>query len=425
MKTCFLEAIVSLPNDAFYSTPKKTYIFVIRKKQAAGDKQDHPVFTYLITEVGETKDSKRFVIGENDLPKMSAAFRLFQGNPSKYSSDDPRCKVFSIERFKADEHWLVNKWWTREERETLGDLDEETFIGPSELGVILNETASTIAESAESVLAVKRSVPVHRTVTVSLDDLSLFRMAIGKRVLRKTLFYAAAGEIPLYSANVETGREHGWVNHSNLSDFSCPSLLWSIDSDFNMTVRKAGDMFATTDHCGRIEILDSGLDPEYCKAAIIYGVGRLIGFDRVTRPSLRRIKHVTFKVPVNESGTFDLEAQRDLAVEFTTIQTAVEDAAKSLESLVDLKPRAELPSDVIDLRARKHRKSIPKIPKDQSNTVSRIRCGVAAQDSTSFVAQKDRGPSRISSDYRNGRSCGPSLAYGVAGQAGSLVGCIA
>ena len=79
LRTCSLEAIVSLPKNTFYSTPKKTYILVIRKKQAPGDVQRESVFTYLATEVGETRDAKRFVITENDLPKMSAAFRLFQG----------------------------------------------------------------------------------------------------------------------------------------------------------------------------------------------------------------------------------------------------------------------------------------------------------------------------------------------------------
>ena len=40
LKTCDLEAIVSLPVNAFYSTPKKTYILTLRKKQQAGDRRD-------------------------------------------------------------------------------------------------------------------------------------------------------------------------------------------------------------------------------------------------------------------------------------------------------------------------------------------------------------------------------------------------
>ena len=153
----------------------------------------------------------------------------------------------------------------------------------------------------------------------------------------------------MYSANVEVGKEHGYLDKSNLDDFTHPSLLWSIDSDFNMTVRQAGDVFATTDHCGRLEILNSDLDPVYCHAAIIYGYGRQFGFDRVTRPSLQRMKKVTFRVPVKPDGSFDLEAQRALAGEYMAIQDAVDDAKLNLEQIADFKPRAELPSDAIDL----------------------------------------------------------------------------
>lgn len=174
-------------------------------------------------------------------------------------------------------------------------------------------------------------------------------MGIGKRVLKRELFYAKPGAVPLYSANVEIGKEHGFVEKSNLTDFSQPSLLWSIDSDFNMTVRQPGEIFATTDHCGRLEILDGGLDAVYCHAAIIYGFGRLYGFDRVTRPSLQRMAKVTFRVPVRPDGTFDVEAQRALAAEYTAIQDAVEDVKTLLEQMADLKPRAELPEDAADL----------------------------------------------------------------------------
>ena len=349
LETCDLEAIVSLPKNAFYSTPKRTYIFVVRKKQVPGREQKNPVFSYLIGEVGETRDAKRFVIGDNDLPKMSAAFRLFQGNPEQFQTTDPRCKVFPIDGFKPGEHWLVNKWWSREEREHLGDVDEEVFVSPAELTSLLNDAGETLDRHALLLQEIEAVHPVSHTVTVSLADKALFSMGIGKRVLKRELFYGSGGDIPLYSANVEVGKEHGFVKQSNLTDFSYPSLLWSIDSDFNMSVRQAGEQFATTDHCGRLEVLNGNLDPDYCRAAIIYGFGRLYGFDRVTRPSLRRMESVTFRVPAKSDGAFDLEAQRMLAKEYNTIQDAVDDVKMSFEQMADLKPRAELSKDAVDL----------------------------------------------------------------------------
>jgi type I restriction enzyme M protein len=349
LKLCNLEAIVSLPSDTFYSTPKKTYIMVLRKKQVAGMVQSDPVFTYMVSEVGETRDSKRFVIADNHLPQMSSAFKQFQGNPSQFATNDPRCKIYPIERFKPEEHWLVNKWLPLAEREALGDADEVAYVSPTELALLFRETSEMLNKHAKSLSELKNKFPIKKTVTVSLDDRTLFTMGIGARVLKRDMHGTTPGPVPLYSANVEVGKEHGFIAESNLTDFSRPSLLWSIDSDFNMSVRDVGTVFATTDHCGRLEILADDLDPVYCRAAITYGYGRQFGFDRVTRPSLQRMKKVTFRVPVKDDGTFDMEAQRALAGEYTAVLEAVEDVKASLTQITELMPRADIPADALDI----------------------------------------------------------------------------
>ena len=211
------------------------------------------------------------------------------------------------------------------------------------------DASELLSRQSQLLHEVDSSINVIRTATISLSDRRYFRMSIGKRVLTRDLFNATRGTVPLYSANVEAGNEHGWVPESNIADFTHPSLLWSIDSDFNMTVRPAGDVYATTDHCGRLEILDTSLDPAYCQSAIVYGYGRTFGFDRVTRPSLKRLSKVTLRVPVGVDGKFDLDAQQKLAAQFSAIQDAVKLAKESLQSIVALKPRAELPKDAIDM----------------------------------------------------------------------------
>jgi hypothetical protein len=350
LRTCILEGLISLPINTFYSTPKKTYIMVLRKKQKPDDHvQSQSVFTYLVNSTGETLDAKRFVISENDLPVMASSFKQFQGNPEAFITTDPRCKVFSAKKFKTDDHWLINKWWSLDEREKLGDIEAECFIGTDELTGMLKETAGVISKQAKAIASIEEGVPIKRTVTLSLSDARYFRMAIGERVLKKDLFHAERGSVPLYSANVEPGFEHGWIKQSNIADFSNPSVLWSMDNDFNLTVRKAGEVFAATDHCGRLEILDKSLDPFYCQAAIIYGYGRTFGFDRVMRPSIKRMKKVSFRIPVKADGTFDLEAQRSLAKGFIAVQDAIRITTESLESIKDLKPKAEIPKDAIDM----------------------------------------------------------------------------
>ena len=121
-----------------------------------GDKQTEPVFSYLVGHTGETLDAKRFVISENDLPEMAALFKSFQGNPEGFSSEDPRCKVFPISQFTPEGPWLINKWWSLEEREKLGDVEAETFVGSKELSTILEEASCAMAEQAETLQEIEQ-----------------------------------------------------------------------------------------------------------------------------------------------------------------------------------------------------------------------------------------------------------------------------
>ena len=343
LRSCFIEALVSLPVNTFYSTPKKTYILVIRKKQQPTDQQVQPVFSYLVSHTGETLDAKRFTVPENDLPVMAALFKAFQGNPDLFLPNNPRCRAFPISRFTPEGPWLVDKWWSLEEREKLGVTDTHTFVGLEELAGLVEEAADVLQNQAECLRRFERSVQVKRMTELNLADKRHFRLSIGKRVTYKQLRELPEGPIPLYSANVESGKEHGWIGRSNISDFSNPSILWSIDSDFNMTVRDAGCLFATTDHCGRLEILDRGLDPSYCRLAIQSGYGRTFGFDRVVRPSLQRMKKVSLRVPINQHGEFDIDAQRELAREHEVMADAVNAAKVGLGRLEEVVPQTEIP----------------------------------------------------------------------------------
>jgi hypothetical protein len=58
---------------------------------------------------------------------------------------------------------------------------------------------------------------------------------------------------------------------------------------------------------------------------------------------------VTLRVPVQEDGAFDIAAQRDLAREYIAISDAVQSAEESLATLVELKPRADLPKDAANV----------------------------------------------------------------------------
>ena len=96
---CIIDGIISLPINAFYRNPKKTYILVITKKHEKTEEerkehiQSEPVFTYLVSNVGETLDVNRFSIDENDLDKMVSLFNQFKGAKTSFKSQDSRCKI--------------------------------------------------------------------------------------------------------------------------------------------------------------------------------------------------------------------------------------------------------------------------------------------------------------------------------------------
>lgn len=336
LRHCKLEAIVSLPKDTFYSTPKKTYVLVFRKKLHPDDQQTDPVFTYLASKVGETLDAKRFPIEENDLPQMAEQFKLFQGSPSSYTEpdDDLRLKIWPLDKFAAEQHWLVDRWWSQEELQALGVADEPKAIGPEQLSERLTAVADSLRDLSGLLVEQESSNASIQTRTVCLGDSELFRLSIGERVLKKELHGKKPGPIPLYSANV--AEPFGFVCEGNIEDFSRPSVLWGIDGDFKLAVKETSVEFATTDHCGRIEILLDDIVASYCRAAI--ALARVYGFDRTLRPSLKRMRELEFQVPVKEDGTFDPEAQRALASRYDAVVSALGDAERSFVPLLELEP---------------------------------------------------------------------------------------
>jgi type I restriction-modification system DNA methylase subunit len=121
---CFVLAVVSLPSRTFYSTPKKTYILALRRKENEGQVQSEPVFTYLVSEMGESRDSRRVQISTNHMTSMEQEFGYFRSAPARYKSADPRSKIMSWGDFTALRNWLVDRNWSTTEKVALGIVDE-------------------------------------------------------------------------------------------------------------------------------------------------------------------------------------------------------------------------------------------------------------------------------------------------------------
>jgi type I restriction enzyme M protein len=126
---CDVLSIVALPSRTFYSTPKKTYILGLRKKPEDRNQSD-PVFTYLVSEIGESRDTRRVPIDANDLTTMEQEFRFFRSSPDSYASNDARCKILPWAEFDEMRNWLVDRNWTHEEKVALGIVEENFEVDP-------------------------------------------------------------------------------------------------------------------------------------------------------------------------------------------------------------------------------------------------------------------------------------------------------
>lgn len=175
------------------------------------------------------------------------------------------------------------------------------------------------------------------TLTLSLGDAAYFRLSIGERVLRKD--HVESG-VPVYSANART--PFGSVAQSNLLDFTSPSLLWGIDGVFDWNLIPADVEFATTDHCGRLQLLSEKLDPEYVYW-YLRSTRERYGFDRVFRASLRNMKaDVRVTVPADSNGEPSIVRQKELAEEFRLRESARSSAVAALRDVLQARMSVEL-----------------------------------------------------------------------------------
>lgn len=141
----FIRAIVALPSRTFYSTPKKTYILALEAKPSEEHIQTDPVFTYLVSEVGESRDARRVPIGMNDLTGMREQFGYFSTNRSSFVSTDPRCKILPIAALEGSSNWLVDRNWTGEEKVQLGIVEETVEVDADSFRKMVNDARDSLA----------------------------------------------------------------------------------------------------------------------------------------------------------------------------------------------------------------------------------------------------------------------------------------
>ena len=346
LSQCFIDAVISLPINTFFTTNKKTYILALTKKVAirtpgsavsALPEQTDPVFTYYCSEIGESRDTYRFDIPQNDLKAATALFNMFKGAKKDFRTEDRRCKVVSIDAFRTGAHWCVEKWWTKEEKVTLGIEEEVRPISAGVFRAMMREFSAVMEELGEP-LDEFTSSPSVKMKDVSLSE--LFVPVKGLSKYTKKFGNEHQGPFPVYSASSQTP-----LTHIDTFDYDGRFMTWSTNG-FAGTILVLDGKFSVNGDRGVLVPRDgrTDLDLDYMRYTLepIFrdmAKGRKgdRGEDEFTKLYPSMIETVVVPVPVDDNGNISLSGQQEIAARHRTIEQCKREIAGKCRELLDQK----------------------------------------------------------------------------------------
>lgn len=333
---CYIDGIISLPIKTFFTTPKRTYILCITKKPDNKSIQIDPVFTYFVSEMGESRDVYRFDIEQDDLNEAVMLYSFFKGNKQNFAkiNTDIRCKIQPIEKFQPENHWCVERWWSKEEKEELGIEDENLKLKIEEFPTLLDEVSNSIISIKEEVQELASESEKPKFVKKKIKEIFDLKQKTNNSKFTKTFIDKNKGTIPVYSASkFPENVDYGYVkdNLKGVKYFeNC--LTWNIDGSIGKVYYRQGKFSLSEKVIPLIvqEELKKNLDLIYLKYAIEMEFSKhYFGFDN--KAGKGKIQDIEISIPVGKKGDFDILKQKELAEKFKRL----EDIKKSISDELD------------------------------------------------------------------------------------------
>jgi type I restriction enzyme M protein len=362
---CLIDGIISLPLKTFFTTPKKTYILAITKKKNKAEKQTEPVFTYLVSEIGESRDIYRFDIEQNDLEKAVNLYNFFKGNKIEFNkiNSDKRCKIQPIERFEPETHWSVERWWTKEEQIELGIVEEDKIVKFEEFPNLLEDIANNILSFKEELLELsqkKKSKINFKEVEIG----DLFNFPSTNSKITKEFCNKNKGEIPVYASSKDEISVLGYIkdNISNIKYYdNC--LSWNRNGSVGYVFIRNHRFTTNEDHRAFIikDEYKNLLSKKYLKEIIELNLFKN-GFSFLNKCGLDKIKPVKILIPIDVEGNFDLKIQNVIVndiLESNKIKSKISAYKKQIEEL-NVEIDSESPSKLYNVSNFFDLLSIPK-----------------------------------------------------------------
>ena len=340
LQQCYLDAVISLPLNTFFTTPKKTYILAITKKNNISDIQETPVFSYLVSEIGESRDVYRFDIEQNDLTEAIELYSFFKGNKKNFEkiNSDKRCKILPINFFSSNisNSWIIDKQWTEKEKIDLGIVEQKEKITLQDFSIMINDIGTTISSFTEEVneLSEKKNEIV-KIKNVKISE--LFNIERGKGTYTKSYCNKHRGQYPVYSGNTFT--EFAFINSY---DYDGEYLSWAIDGLAGY-IMHTNSKFSATNHRGVLIPKVENLNLNYIKIvaepifrANIKGRKGENGENEYTALPPFMVVDLEIPMPIDKKGNLDEKTQNDIVEKYTFIKEIKENVLKYKKEIAEL-----------------------------------------------------------------------------------------
>jgi len=345
LEQCNIDAVISLPLNTFFTTNKKTYILALTKKTPVSingvntlERQTAPVFTYLCSEIGETRDVYRFDIEQNDLEAASDLFNMFKGAKTKFKASDKRCKVVDIAAFYSGSHWCVERWWSHAEKVELGIEDKVKSVDVDTFRTMLSDVTAALGELDEPLCEITTKDNEAPVITEEFLITDLFDIYRGSGKYTKSYVQKHKGEYGLFSGNT-----FGRFADIDSFDYDTPCLTWAIDGLAGYIMIHT-EPFSATNHRGVLKPKMDGLNLQYIKYVLepVFrelkkGRQGLNGENEYTSLPPFMIKDVKIPIPVNADRTVNITAQEQIANKYLAIEKCKKEIAERLDVLIGQK----------------------------------------------------------------------------------------
>lgn len=318
---CFVDCLISLPRNTFFSTPQKTYILGITKKTDKAIKQVEPVFTYLVNDIGETLDVYRFDTDDNQLDEAANLYNQFKGGKKYFKTTDERCKIQPVQKLSENinTNWLVDDWWSKEEKIKLGITEEEKVLDLPEL---INEfkqlqdfLVSEISELEAFKFDIGQTIKYEETILSKVIEIQR-----GNSKYTKSFIAANKGEYPVYSAKTEGEGIMGLVNSFEYNEECLTYTTNGVHA--GKVFRRKKHKFSMNGDAAIIRILPAYkdcIDYDF----LYFEIQKLLvekNFNWENKATPNKVYPLSINIPIDKKGKYDISVQQDIANKYKQVE---------------------------------------------------------------------------------------------------------